>query len=326
MFKLLVFFLIYFVGLSVAAISSSSFVIPANPVTTCFGVCCSKGVPSYTTDFGCTDANGFRGFFTTIENTTCPPAAIVTPVAGCTIVNNTAAGCKITQYWGYNNIANVAIVILKGVYNEFTNIMGAREDEGQPTFFLPGLHKDTFTVIADCDKGPIPWNITYDGWVTVVTPVNYTTCEGYCCNSTFCRTTNDSTCSMIQSGTVKWGGYNTNCTNGQVVTDDTPLPCPCTAQVNNGYTCGKLRPIEITGCVINRGDSTTTVAFNYNNTNTETYNINVGADNLFTGTILSGGLTTSFLPGYYYRAENITYISNVQVYRNVTIRAIFDNY
>lgn len=132
---------------------------------------------------------------------------------------------------------------------------------------------------------------------------------------------------MVTLGTVKWGGYKTNCTNGQVITPDLPFPCPCTQDVNNGGTCGKLNNITvIENCKINNGDGTCQVKLDMYNNNLESYTI---TGNSFSPALLSGTLLASIPPGYTTYAESLTWAcpgGNGNYNRSGSIQQIFANY
>lgn len=300
--------------------------------TTCTGCCCTNGIKTVTTPQQCSTLAGFQGYFSDCSAVTCPPATVISVSKGCTIINMTGiidgiVQPTITTYWGYTNIANVNIILPVGVYDLFVNAMGFVIDAGQPQVFLPGIHLNSFSTTTPLSGGPLSWNVTYDGWTSLATADNFTTCEGYCCNSTYCITTNDSTCSMVTLGTVKWGGYGTNCTNGAPVSDDLPFPCPCTSSVNNGASCGTLNTIQLTqSCITNNGDGTCQVYVDSYNANTETYTF---AENSFSPTLLYGTLRSTIPPGTVLKSENLTWACPAGIggyTRNITIPQIFANY
>lgn len=113
------------ITLSLSAFSSSS-VSTGNgfQTTTCTGPCCAgNGACVITVPQLCTSTAGaWQGnYFGFCNVTTCPPATVVTPVAGCSVVNVTTG--MTTTWWGYINIANVPITIIQGVHHEFENSM-----------------------------------------------------------------------------------------------------------------------------------------------------------------------------------------------------------
>lgn len=319
--------------------STSQILIGLNPPTTCPGVCCNGGSKSLTIDTACPQ-NGFRGFFTSMSIETCSTSPTIIPFVGCTQINqtgifNNTQQCTQTTYWGYNNTGNTDITVTIGNNNYIINQLNNQLiPQPQTQLFLSGVHYNDFSITTPCSYGFLSWTIIYDGFNSSIMSSSNSSCYGRCCNSTYCITSTDPSCSMITSGTIKWGiiiyyclgGYGSNCTNGQPVSDTLPFPCECTSSTNNNYYCGLIRPIVLDYCIINNG-SQCTVAFSYNNSNSETIIILQGQNNNINGVLNTTILTTTFLPGYYYKIENMTYNCYTnRINRTLITRQTYANY
>jgi hypothetical protein len=302
---------------------------PAYPSDTCYGVCCSNGNKSLTLDSDCFN-NGFNGVFTLPQNVNCPSSPVIIPFIGCSFINQTGIfngiqQCTRTTTFGYNNTGSTRI-IPRGVNNFFINGFGTIFNQEQTQTFLSGYNPNTERITVPCDYDTFSWNISSQGFSSIVTSPLNNTCESYCCNSTYCITTTDPTCSMITSGTVKWGGWGTTCANGQPINSTTVFPCPCTADTNNNAGCGKIGLILFTRCTNGTADPNICIfSLDYNNTNTESYTVSGGANNKYNITTLSGILTTTFLPGYHQYAENVTYYCNMSISRYFNLEQTFAN-
>ena len=276
--------------------------VNATNSTTCTGACCKNGKCTQSIDVNCIN-NGFKGFLTSCANYSCLQFPI-TISHGCSVCVNSTC----TTNWTYTNPnnRNVTIDMFSG-YNQFIEINDidfSSSDDPRTTTFLPGTNFG-FTSVGDWLEGPYTWYIAIDGFNSSSSTLNYTDCFGYCCNSTYCKNTNDSTCSFIKNGTVVWGGYNSTC--GNAINPSTPLPCPCTSIINNGATCGTLNNITFSYCTYNYGNGTCAAYISYNNTNSEQYQIPVGPYNSFTGILFGGQLTTLFKTGFNQYAEILFY-------------------
>lgn len=100
---ILILFNLYFIN-NITLISQVT--APANPSSTCYGVCCDNGLKSLTIDINCYN-NGFNGLFTLLQNITCPTSPDIIPIAGCTHINqtgifNSTIQCTRTIFWGKN--------------------------------------------------------------------------------------------------------------------------------------------------------------------------------------------------------------------------------
>lgn len=242
------------------------------------------------------------------------------------IFNNTIQ-CTFTTSWGYTN-NGPAVYIPIGIFDYFINIFNNIIVEGQTTYFLGfGTFVNQFTSTIPCSYQQTTWGISYGGFNASATSTNFTTCESYCCNSTYCYTTPDYTCSMITSGTITWGGWGTNCTNGQPITDTLPFPCPCTAKTNNGAGCGILGNLNFTYCTLDNDNGINCIfSLTIYNNNTETLYIQSGGNDNYLNTTISGGtLTTTILSGLNFRSENLTYNCN-PINRFIRINQTFANY
>lgn len=303
--------------------------VNATNIQTCTGTCCNKGSCSVTLPQNCPN-NGFYNYLQNCSTGVCPTTPVINLFVGCTIYNTSTKICTTT--WGYNNTSPNIITILPGSFNNFIEPFDNDNSQNNPneieqvTSFLPGYYSNAFTTVEDCTEGPFTWNVTHLGFNAAVTSTNYSSCEGYCCNSTFCTTTNDSSCSMIQFGTVVWGGFGTTCSQGQTILSNTTFPCQCTQQTNNGGVCGKPNDLNITvDCIINYGNGTCLIRNSYNNTNSEIIRIPTGINNRWAGTIYTGNLLTQFLPGFQRAAEVFTFNCSSFSQRILQINQTFNN-
>lgn len=294
----------------------------ANNFTTCTGACCQNGSCVQSYDTNCTN-NGFKGFFTNCSNYSCLKLPITVSV-GCSVCENDT--CTVT--WNYFNPNNQTVYIgMFSGYNQFietNDIDNDDADDPRTEFFLPG-NNIGFNSTEPWIESPYAWFIAIDGFNSSASSLNYSTCTGYCCNSTYCINTNDSSCSAIRRGFVNWGGYGSSCSGGVANTTSLPFPCPCTSRSNNNGTCGLLNTIQFTYCIDNVGNGTCTAYINTFNNNSETYFFN---QNTFSPTLLKGSLLSSIPPGTVTRAENLTWACPNGIggfTRTITIEQTFAN-
>jgi hypothetical protein len=284
-------------------------------VTTCTGCCSGINGCIVTTPQVCSSVhNGnFQNFFTNCSTATCPTSNVITITKGCTYYNPT--NDTYTTWFGYTSIANVDIILPAGTFNVAENkLYNAQAGQFPITTFKPGTFLNQFSVVG---YQPVKWNVTYDGFTSVVQGDLYTSCVHYCCNSTFCITTNE-TCNQvgIESGTVISGSYfdnpgvGSNCTNGEAVEDNPAFPCDCTRSVNNDGPCGVPRNITLFfGCQISNvgGVGLCTIPVGYHNPNNENYTIPIGIYNNVSPNLINGSITTLFQTGNHSNAEYITW-------------------
>lgn len=119
----ILFILFYFSSISCAFYSSTASTGTGFQSTTCTGPCCSgNGACIITTPQNCqlTDGAWQNNYFGNCTAGLCPPATVITPIAGCTVMNFTAG--TVTTWWGFINIANVPIMIPPGIYDNLENL------------------------------------------------------------------------------------------------------------------------------------------------------------------------------------------------------------
>lgn len=334
-----------FVILNLYIITNCAFTISSisTPIgfqeTTCTGSCCTGTAGCLTTtprECALTYGGNFNGVFTTCSGGSCPNPSVINLSRGCTYYNSTDG--TYTTWFGYTSIANVPIIIPHVQFGQIGNVFhNAAPYQSPPTTFHPGTFLNQFSVIGL--SGPVLWNVTYAGSTSIVQGDPYTTCVHYCCNSTYCITTNN-TCDQagITSGIVSSGSYFENpgvgssCAGGQTITSETVFPCSCTSSTNNGGPCGSPRNITLFfGCKIANqgGNGLCTIPVGYHNPNNETYIVEAGINNYAYPIPVNGSITTVFQPGYHPNSENITWLcpgGTGGLTRKLLIHQVFANY